>query len=204
LSVRTQFVPLLIVVGLVSVSVGSQAQDAQVQESQATAQAADPPLLTLAQMPPGAPTVTLYQNGQLTIEAQNATLSDVLRAACSETGAVIDLPPGADERVVGIYGPGPPREVIASLLNGSRFNYVMLGSAANPGGLVRLSLSPKPAVLPENRSVRPASQPVSKAAEAAPLPQLSPQQAKPSAEPSAADSQTPPPRLPRRTRHRGR
>ncbi len=203
MSVRTQFVPLLIMASLVCLSVGSQAQDAQeAQESQAATQPADPPRLTLAQMPPG-PTVTLYQNGQLTIEALNATLSDVLRAACNQTGTVIDLPPGADERVVGTFGPGPPREVIASLLNGSRFNYVMLGSVHDANRLVQLTLSPKPAAPPENRAVRPATQLISKAAEVIPLPQLPPQQAKASAEPSAPDSQTPL-RLPRRTRHRGR
>jgi len=202
LSLRAQFVPLLIVVGLLAVSLESRAQDAQAQQPQAAEQEPDSMPLTLAQMPPG-PIIVNYQNGQLTIEAQNATLSSVLRAACNQTGTALDLPPDTDERLVGIFGPGPPQEVMASLLNGSRFNYVMLGSVHDTNRLVRLTLSPKPAAPPENRAVRPATQLISKAAEVIPLPQLPPQQAKPSAEPSAPDSQTPL-RLPRRTRHRGR
>jgi hypothetical protein len=201
-AVRTPFMLLVLAVGVWCFSADSRAQDAQAQQSQLAAEPTDPPRLTLAQMPPSPP-VALYQNGQVTIEALNATLSDVLRAACKQTGTALDLPPGADERVVGTYGPGPPREVIASLLNGSGFNYVMLGSVHDANRLVQLTLSPKPAAPPENRSVRPATQLISKAAEVIPLPQLPQQQAKPSAEPSAADSQTPP-RLPRRTRHRGR
>jgi hypothetical protein len=183
-------------------SVGSQAQDAQVQESQAAAQPADPPPLTLAQMPPG-PVVTLYQNGQLTIEALNATLSDVLRAACNQTGTAIDLPPGGDERVVGVFGPGAPREVLASLLNGSRFNYVMLGSPYDATRLMRLTLSVKPASPLDSPPLRPAGQLMARAPEPAPIPQRPPQQAtQPSTEPGPPDTQAPPRVPPRRHRRR--
>jgi hypothetical protein len=92
---------------------------------------------------PASPPQVSYQAGQLTITAQNSTLGDILRAVRSKTGATFDIPPGATERVVGQLGPGPPREVIASLLNGSRFDYVMLGSATNPGAIDQLILTPK-------------------------------------------------------------
>ncbi len=51
-----------------------------------------------------------------------------LRAISNQTGTVIDVPPGPDERVVGVFGPGRMRDVLASLLNGSRFNYLKDGS----------------------------------------------------------------------------
>ena len=60
---------------------------------------APPP--TLEQSPPTPAQVT-YSNGQLTILAQNATLSQVLRSVQSLTGASIDMPAGtSNERVVG-------------------------------------------------------------------------------------------------------
>lgn len=95
------------------------------------------------QAPPQAPIIA-YQNDQLTILADNATLSSILQLVRERTGAVLDLPAGADERVFGRWGPGPVREVLAALLNGSRFNYVMLGSAADPNGLTQIILSAKP------------------------------------------------------------
>lgn len=98
----------------------------------------------LEQAPPRAPIVA-YQNGQLTILADNASLSSILRLVGERTGARLDVPAGAEERVFGRWGPGPVREVLAALLNGSRFNYVMLGSAADPNGLAQIILSAKPA-----------------------------------------------------------
>jgi hypothetical protein len=93
-------------------------------------------------MPATPPQVT-FQNGQLAIVAHNSTLGDILRAVHAQTGANVDVPANATERVVSQLGPGPAREVLASLLNGSHFNYLMLGSAANPDSLERVILTPK-------------------------------------------------------------
>ncbi len=100
------------------------------------------PQPTLDQMPAIPPQVT-YQGGQLTIQAQNSTLGDILRAVHAKTGASVDIPSNATERVVGRLGPGPAREVLASLLNGSHFNYVMVGSATDPGGVQQVILTSK-------------------------------------------------------------
>jgi hypothetical protein len=90
---------------------------------------------------PNAPKV-IYSNGQLTIKATNSTLGDVLRAVSMQTGAVIEFPPGSvNERVVVNFGPGPVREVVGSLLNGTRFNYVLLESPGNPSVLQRMILT---------------------------------------------------------------
>jgi hypothetical protein len=95
--------------------------------------------LTLEQQPTIPPQVT-YRNNQLTILAQNSTLADVLRAVRTQTGAAVDIPSNATERVVGHFGPGPARDVLAALLNGSPYNYVLLGSAANPNALEHVIL----------------------------------------------------------------
>jgi len=93
------------------------------------------PLDSMAPVPPQ----VSYQNEQLTIIAPNSTLGDILRAVRKQTGAEIEIP-SAPERVVTHLGPGPAREVVAELLNGSRFNYVLLGSPANDALLTRVVL----------------------------------------------------------------
>lgn len=101
---------------------------------------APPP--TLEQEPAIQPQVA-FANGQLTITAQNSTLGEILRAVRNRTGASVDVPANATERVVGRFGPGPARDVLASLLNGTHFNYVLLGSAADPNALERVVLISK-------------------------------------------------------------
>jgi hypothetical protein len=99
-----------------------------------------PPPPTLEQQPPNPPQVS-YRNGQLSIDSQNATLSQVLRSVQAQTGASVDIPPGAgSERVSARLGPGQPKDVIANLLNGSKFNYVILGVANNSGGVQKVIL----------------------------------------------------------------
>ena len=96
------------------------------------------PLDSIASVPPQ----VTYENNQLTIVASNSTLADVLRAVRKTTGADIDVP-AAPERVVTHLGPGPARDVLADLLNGSRFNYVLLGAAGNDTALTRVVLVAK-------------------------------------------------------------
>jgi hypothetical protein len=97
-----------------------------------------------ADLRPSTPPQVAFDNGVLTITADNSTLGDILRAVRHQTGASVDVPGNATERVVGKFGPGPARDVMASLLNGSHFNYVLLGSETNPGGLDRVVLLSKP------------------------------------------------------------
>jgi hypothetical protein len=105
---------------------------------------------------PASPKIT-YSNGQLTISALDVSLGDVLRAVSVKTGAVIEFPADrAQEHLFANAGPGPVREVLATLLNGSRFNYVMLASPTNPGILQRMILTTSDE--PANASV--ANQPI--------------------------------------------
>src|SRR5438105_8741730 len=113
--------------------------------------------LNLDQTPAVPPQVN-YRAGQLTITAQNCTLGDILRAVRSQTAAPFDVPPSATERVVGRFGPGPPREVLVSLLNGSHFDYVMLGSSTDPNAVAQLILTPKSGSSSDNASAAEANQ----------------------------------------------
>ena len=99
------------------------------------------PLDAIAAVPPQ----VTYENNQLTINAPNSTLADILRAVRKLTGAEIEIP-AAPERVVTHLGPGPARDVVAELLNGSRFNYVLLGSPTDTSALTRVVLVAKAGV----------------------------------------------------------
>lgn len=102
-----------------------------------------PAPLTPEQLPPTPPHVT-YQNGLLTIDAENSTLSQVLRSVQAQTGASIEMPSSAaNDRVVMQLGPGRPQDVLNTLLNGSRFNYIILGTTANPGAVQKVILTPR-------------------------------------------------------------
>ena len=100
------------------------------------------PQIPLDSIPAVAPQVS-YQGGQLTIVAPNSTLADILRAVRKQTAAEIEIPANASERVVTHLGPAPAREVVAELLNGSRFNYVLLGSPTDASLLTRVVLVAK-------------------------------------------------------------
>ena len=64
----------------------------------------------------------------------------------ARTGASIDIPSSAgNDRVVAQLGPGLPRDVLNTLLNGSKFDYVILGVAGDPGGVQKIILTPRQA-----------------------------------------------------------
>lgn len=85
-----------------------------------------------------------FQNGRMTIWADRASLAEVLVAVQRHTGADIPTPPGADQEQVSIsLGPAPARDVMAALLNGSRFNFVLVGDADDPAQLKSVVLTPR-------------------------------------------------------------
>jgi hypothetical protein len=150
-----------------------------------------PPLPpTLEQSPAVQPKVT-FNNGLLTIIAENSTLSDILRAVRTQTGAAIEMPPNATERVVTHLGPGVPRDVLASLLNGSHFNYVMLGSPTNPDKVDRVILTSKSGSAPSVGSApqNPAPAQVEEQPETQPPVDISEQPVENSAEDSASGNE---------------
>jgi hypothetical protein len=109
------------------------------QQTAPVAEAPQAPPPTPEQGPSSPPEVS-FQNGQLTITARNSTMSDVLNAVKQKTGAAVEMPMVSSERVVGRFGPGAPRDVMAQLLNGSHYDFVLLGSPADPGALQKVVL----------------------------------------------------------------
>jgi len=86
--------------------------------------------------------VVTYRDGQLTLDAEGATLAAVLELVAEKTGAVIDVPPGSGlERIVEHVGPGPVNNVLTQLLNGSHFNFIIVNSPQHPDGPTRVLLS---------------------------------------------------------------
>ncbi|MCU1302778.1 MAG: hypothetical protein JWQ87_3062 [Candidatus Sulfotelmatobacter sp.] len=161
------------------------------------------PQIPLDAIPAVAPTVN-YQDGMLTIVAPNSSLGDILRGIRKHTAADIEIPATANERVATRLGPGPAREVMAELLNGSHFNYILLGSPENANQLVRVVLvaktgpdNPPPPTQTANGAVPP--QPVPNAVADAPDSEVvdeTSEEAPPDQSATDAEQQQPPPDQP--------
>jgi len=97
----------------------------------------------IATEPTAAPAAKVtYKDGLLAISAENVSLADVLHEVSAKTGATIDFPNGsASEPVFTNIGPGPVRDILATLLNGTKFNYVMLGSENSSNSLEKIVLT---------------------------------------------------------------
>jgi hypothetical protein len=92
---------------------------------------------------PAPAAMVVYKDGLLSISAENVSLSDVLHEVSAKTGATIEFPNGsATEPVFTHIGPGPVRDILATLLNGTKFNYVMLGSQDTADSLQKIVLTP--------------------------------------------------------------
>ena len=114
-----------------------------------------------------------FEDGLLSISANNSSLSEVLMAVRAATGADIDLPGGASgERVTANLGPGPARKVLSDLLGWSSFDYIIQGSDANPQTIQSVTLlvrtksaGPTTALNPSGPSRQTPSMPMPSAAE---------------------------------------
>jgi hypothetical protein len=72
------------------------------------------------------PAKVTWDSQGLAIDANNSRLDAILKEISTQTGAKLDGEVG-DERVFGIYGPGPARDVITQLLDGTPYNVLMVG-----------------------------------------------------------------------------
>src|ERR1700758_1710028 len=101
---------------------------ASAQESQSGGQqdpSSPPEPLTTGRMVSKPPQI-IYENGQLTIVAENSPLSQVMSALRAAMGADIDLPTSvADQRMWVRLGPGPARKVLRDLLDNTELDYVI-------------------------------------------------------------------------------
>jgi hypothetical protein len=94
-------------------------------------------------MPPRAPQV-IWDGKQLTIKSENATLAEILTAVRARTKAQIEIPPGAGaERVAADLGPGTARDVLTTLLTGSKFDYVIMASPKDEAAIQTVLLTPR-------------------------------------------------------------
>jgi hypothetical protein len=137
-------ITLLLVSGVIlCLATGASAQEASLfQPTAVPPRSAISAPASLEQSPNNAPLI-VYENGSLTISAHKSTLHDILQAISEQTGADIEVPPQAEELVATQLGPGPPRDVLRSLLDGSRFDYVLVGSNTGPGALTKVLLLPR-------------------------------------------------------------
>ncbi len=141
LSARSEFAIALAVACVLGLPARSWAQDRQVHEPAATGTRGELSA-ALQEVPPGRVVVS-YVDSKLTIKARNAPFIDVLREVCSQLGTELDAPSDADDPVFAVWGPGPPREVLAALLRHSRFDYALAGSADDPNSLAFLAVFPR-------------------------------------------------------------
>lgn len=96
-----------------------------------------------SQMPAVPPSVSL-DNGALTIVAENSTMADILTQLRAATGIKIETIGGpSGERVAARIGPAPVRDVILSLVQGSGYDFIILGVEGQPDAVERLILTPK-------------------------------------------------------------
>ncbi|PYX88089.1 MAG: hypothetical protein DMG68_09705 [Acidobacteria bacterium] len=85
-----------------------------------------------------------FRDGLLSIAADKASLAEVLYEIHLRTGADIPIPAGAErEKVIVKTGPAPANQAMATLLNGTSFNFVVVGSEQDPKALRSVILSPR-------------------------------------------------------------
>jgi hypothetical protein len=144
--------------------------------------------------PPPQPKMRVaFRNGQLSIWADRASLAEVLREVHRLTGASITIPPGAERQPVFVnLGPGSPRQVLTSLLHGSPYNVILVGSGNDLSQITSVILSPRGAEgvdLPANYSPAPIAQAPQEVQSEPPPP---PPDDNPQSEPPPPDTDNPP------------
>jgi len=118
---------------IVPASATSPGSTAQESAAQPTSLLQEPPTQAMIEATPGS----------LKIEATNASLTQTLQRISEKTGMHVEGVTG-DERVFGTFGPGDPRDVLISLLDGTSYNVILVGKLET--GMPReLLLSQKPA-----------------------------------------------------------
>jgi len=104
-----------------------------------------PPAAAESPARPAVPPKITYVGGQLRIDALGSTLAEVLTQVAALTGVNIDVPAGANSERMPVVelGPGTARQVLASLLSDSTFDYLIQSSSADPEKLQSVLLIPR-------------------------------------------------------------
>jgi hypothetical protein len=112
-----------------------------------------------------------FSHGELTVVAQRAPLSLILKLIAARTGAVIDLEPELqNEPVVAQLGPAPAREVLAALLGSPKVDYIVMAPSDDPNGVQRVVVRTRLAFA--RVAMAPIQPPQPKTAETEPEPRL--------------------------------
>jgi hypothetical protein len=104
----------------------------------APAPVAPPAPLPPAEQPANPATVD-FKNGLLTVHAQNSSLISILNQIQHQTGLVVDGL-SHDQRIYGQYGPGNISTTLSALLDGSGYDFVIVGGGSGHAA-ARLILS---------------------------------------------------------------
>jgi hypothetical protein len=133
------FSPLLTAVMLCALAGGpASAQQGPSQASQAQAAT---PATPVASQHATAPLVT-FENGQLTIVAENVSLAEVMAAIHNAMGTQVEIPPGSStDRVWAHLGPGSAHRILSDLLANTELDYIIQGSPSDNGGIRSVTLS---------------------------------------------------------------
>jgi hypothetical protein len=144
-------------------SPNSQATSSQAKPSPATPapDAASAPAAPVTPPPPNWPindkpvaATVVWDSRGLMIQADNSSLDQILEDVSTDTGATVEGLNG-DQRVFGTYGPGPARQVLSDLLDGTGYNVLMFGEqgAGTPREIVLSAPPTGPAPVNNNRSL---------------------------------------------------
>jgi len=86
--------------------------------------------------------VVTYQRGQLTIVAENASLSQIMAALHTAMGTEVEIPAGSStERVWAHLGPGSAHKILVDLFANTDLDYIIQGSSTDSGAIQSIALS---------------------------------------------------------------
>jgi hypothetical protein len=137
-------------------------------------------------LPPAPRVQVSFARNQLQIAADRAPLADVLQAVRQQMGINISFPPGSGQEPVSVnLGPGPARQVLSALLDGSRYNILLVGSGRDFSAVSSIILTPRGAS-GSNTAAQMAPPAASQAGGVMPQPEPAPP------EPQQVDPQEPP------------
>jgi hypothetical protein len=133
-----------------------------------------------------APPVIIYEDGKLTVIAEDRPLSEVLAGIRQALGADITIPPGAaGQRVWVRFGPGPARRMLRDLLDSTELDYVIQASELDVDGVRSVSLTPRGKLSDGGETASPAVRSASRKA----IPTATPPES-PELDPAAAPAET--------------
>ena len=99
--------------------------------------------------PATTPPIAQLTDGKLTIRANGQDFASVLESVRSVTGVTVDMPSGMDSEPVFLStGPASITEALVALMDGSDYNYIIVGSEKDPRLVKRLILTRRTSAAP--------------------------------------------------------